>query len=79
MMTHLVLIPGSCTQGKSLIRDRRAPHLIYQSASFVFESAEDAVGLFNIERAGHVYSRHQIQPMPYSKSALRSWTKELAP
>ena len=30
---------------------------IYQSASFVFESAEDAVGLFNIERAGHVYSR----------------------
>ena len=51
---------------------------IYQSASFVFESAEDAVGLFNIERAGHVYSRLSIQPMPYSKSALRSWTKGLA-
>jgi len=30
---------------------------IYQSASFVFEDAEAAVGLFNIERTGHVYSR----------------------
>jgi len=30
---------------------------IYQSASFVFESAEAAVGLFNLERTGHVYSR----------------------
>lgn len=30
---------------------------IYQSASFVFEDAESAVGLFNIERTGHVYSR----------------------
>ena len=38
---------------------RAAP--IYQSASFVFESAEDAVGLFNIERAGHVYSPCQVQ------------------
>ena len=30
---------------------------IYQSASFVFPDAETAVGLFNIERSGHVYSR----------------------
>jgi len=30
---------------------------IYQSASFVFESAEAAVGLFNLERTGYVYSR----------------------
>ena len=30
---------------------------IYQSASFVFESAAAAAGLFNLERTGHVYSR----------------------
>ncbi len=30
---------------------------IYQSASFVFPDADYAAGLFNIERAGHVYSR----------------------
>ncbi len=30
---------------------------IYQSASFVFPDSETAAGLFNIERAGHVYSR----------------------
>ena len=30
---------------------------IYQSASFVFPDTETAAGLFNIERAGHVYSR----------------------
>ena len=30
---------------------------IYQSASFVFPDTDYAVGLFNIERAGHVYSR----------------------
>jgi O-acetylhomoserine (thiol)-lyase len=30
---------------------------IYQSASFVFTDVDQAVGLFNIERAGHVYSR----------------------
>ena len=30
---------------------------IYQSASFVFRDTDTAVGLFNIERAGHVYSR----------------------
>ena len=28
---------------------------IYQSASFVFPDTDFAVGLFNIERAGHVY------------------------
>ena len=30
---------------------------IYQSASFVFPDSDYAAGLFNIERAGHVYSR----------------------
>ena len=30
---------------------------IFQSASFVFPDTDYAVGLFNIERAGHVYSR----------------------
>ena len=30
---------------------------IYQSAAFVFPDSDVAVGLFNIERAGHVYSR----------------------
>ena len=30
---------------------------IYQSAAFVFPDTDYAVGLFNIERAGHVYSR----------------------
>ncbi|MFM2121392.1 MAG: hypothetical protein RL722_2860 [Pseudomonadota bacterium] len=30
---------------------------IHLSASFVFESSEAAAGLFNMERAGHVYSR----------------------
>jgi O-acetylhomoserine (thiol)-lyase len=30
---------------------------IYQSASFVFPDSETAASLFNLERAGHVYSR----------------------
>ena len=30
---------------------------IYQSASFVFPDSDFSAGLFNIERAGHVYSR----------------------
>ncbi len=30
---------------------------IYQSASFVFPDTDFAAGLFNLERAGHVYSR----------------------
>ncbi len=30
---------------------------IYQTASFVFPDADYAAGLFNMERAGHVYSR----------------------
>ncbi len=30
---------------------------IYQTASYVFKDTDSAVGLFNIERAGHVYSR----------------------
>ena len=30
---------------------------IYQSAAFVFPDSDYAAGLFNMERAGHVYSR----------------------
>ncbi len=30
---------------------------IYQSASFVFKSVDHAASIFNVERAGHVYSR----------------------
>src|SRR6516225_1461602 len=30
---------------------------IYQSASFVFRDTDHAAALFNMERAGHVYSR----------------------
>ncbi|HJM15481.1 MAG TPA: O-acetylhomoserine aminocarboxypropyltransferase [SAR86 cluster bacterium] len=30
---------------------------IYQSSSFVFPDTETAAGIFNVERAGHVYSR----------------------
>ena len=30
---------------------------IYQTTSFVFDDTDDAAALFNMERAGHVYSR----------------------
>ena len=30
---------------------------IYQTASYVFKSPDHAASLFNVERAGHVYSR----------------------
>ena len=30
---------------------------IYQTSSFVFPDTETAAGIFNVERAGHVYSR----------------------
>ena len=30
---------------------------IYQTASFMFRDTDHAASLFNIERAGHVYSR----------------------
>ena len=30
---------------------------IYQTTSYVFEDSEHAAGLFNLERAGHIYSR----------------------
>ncbi|MBI80676.1 MAG: O-acetylhomoserine aminocarboxypropyltransferase [Gammaproteobacteria bacterium] len=30
---------------------------IYQTSSFVFDSSEEAAGVFNAERTGHVYSR----------------------
>jgi O-acetylhomoserine (thiol)-lyase len=30
---------------------------IYQTTSYVFQSADQAASLFNLERAGHIYSR----------------------
>ena len=30
---------------------------IYQTTSYVFEDTEHAASLFNLERAGHIYSR----------------------
>ncbi len=39
----------------SQVRARATP--IYQTASYVFEDVDSAASLFNIERAGHVYSR----------------------
>src|SRR6516165_8112117 len=36
-------------------RSRAVP--IYQTTSYVFDSAEHAAALFNLERAGHIYSR----------------------
>ena len=30
---------------------------IYQTTSYVFEDSEHAAALFNLERAGHIYSR----------------------
>ena len=32
---------------------------IYQTASFTFPDSDYAASLFNIERAGHVYSRRE--------------------
>ncbi len=39
----------------SATRARATP--IYQTASYVFEDADQAAAIFNIERTGHVYSR----------------------
>ena len=39
---------------------------IYQSASFCFPDSDYAASLFNIERAGHVYSR----PVSYTHLTL---------
>ena len=49
----LVLHAGQ--QPDAETRARATP--IYQSASFVFDDAEQAAGLFNMEQAGHTYSR----------------------
>jgi O-acetylhomoserine (thiol)-lyase len=38
-------------------RPARARRPIYQTSSFVFPDADHAAALFNMERAGHVYSR----------------------
>jgi O-acetylhomoserine (thiol)-lyase len=36
-------------------RSRAVP--LYQTTSYVFDNAEHAAGLFNLERAGHIYTR----------------------
>src|SRR5208282_6535145 len=36
-------------------RSRAVP--IYQTTSYVFDDADHAAGLFNLERAGHIYTR----------------------
>src|SRR5499427_2984713 len=36
-------------------RSRAVP--IYQTTSYLFDDADHAAGLFNLERAGHIYSR----------------------
>src|SRR3984885_7642046 len=36
-------------------RARAVP--IYQTTSYVFDDADHAAGLFNLERAGHIYTR----------------------
>jgi O-acetylhomoserine (thiol)-lyase len=38
-----------------LTRSRAVP--IYQTTSYVFDDADHAAGLFNLERAGHIYTR----------------------
>jgi O-acetylhomoserine (thiol)-lyase len=39
----------------SVTRSRAVP--IYQTTSYLFDDADHAAGLFNLERAGHIYSR----------------------
>jgi O-acetylhomoserine (thiol)-lyase len=39
----------------SATRSRAVP--IYQTTSYLFDDAEHAAGLFNLERAGHIYTR----------------------
>jgi O-acetylhomoserine (thiol)-lyase len=36
---------------------RRARHAVYFTSSFAFRDSDHAASLFNMERAGHVYSR----------------------
>ncbi|MBV5336017.1 PLP-dependent transferase, partial [bacterium] len=36
-------------------RSRAVP--IHQTTSYVFQDVDHAAGLFNLERAGHIYSR----------------------
>ena len=38
-----------------ITRSRAVP--IYQTTSYVFDDADHAAGLFNLERAGHIYTR----------------------
>ena len=44
---------------------------IYQSAAFVFPDSDAAAGLFNIERAGHVYSRLSNPCLLYTSPSPR--------
>ena len=46
-------MPGRCPTPSPA--PRAVP--IYQTTSYVFPDADHAAGLFNLERAGHIYSR----------------------
>src|SRR5713226_5524467 len=46
---------------------------IYQTTSYVFQDSEHAAALFNLERAGHIYTRISNPTTAVSKSALPRW------
>jgi hypothetical protein len=65
------LTPWPCTQAPApdpATGARAVP--IHLTTSFVFESSDHAASLFNLERAGHVYSAHQ-QPHQRGAGAAR--------
>ena len=47
---------------------------IYQTTSYVYKDTDHAASLFNLERAGHIYSRisNPTAPTPPSSAAIRS-------
>ena len=52
---------------------------IHQTTSYVFENVDQAASLFNLERAGHIYSRISNPTVAFSRSgwppsmAARRW------
>ena len=52
---------------------------IYLTTSFVFESSDHAASLFNLERAGHVYSRISNPTNAVWSNACRHWKEASAP
>jgi len=53
------------------MRDRRARRAIYQTTSFVFDSADHAASLFNLQTFGNVYSRISNRRWRCSRSGWR--------